>query len=159
MQTMAENMKIYWAKQGEHDLPAPAQATEGSAGYDLTVCDPLAKRERRSIMLVIPSGAMRIISTGWRVAIPPGHVGLIRDRSGTATNVGLTTRAGVIDADYRGEIRVVVVNEGHNWVYLRHGKRIAQMIIVPIHVGGSIVVESLPDTERGSGGFGSTGGN
>lgn len=144
-------MKIYWAKEGEHDLPAPAQATDGSAGYDLAVCDPLAN------MLAIPSGAMRIISTGWRVAIPPGHVGLIRDRSGMATKVGLTTRAGVIDSDYRGEISVVVVNEGHNWVYPRHGQRIAQLVVVPVHVGGSIVAERLPDTQRGSGGFGSTG--
>lgn len=102
-------------------------------------------------------GAVSIIPTGVGVHIPKGHVGLIWDRSGHAAKHGLTTMAGVIDADYRGEIQVVMTCTKGESKSIADGERIAQMVVVPCVMESSHWVEELNPTERGSNGFGSSG--
>jgi dUTP pyrophosphatase len=131
---------------GTHGLPLPERATAGAAGYDLRTLFDCELWPHDS----------KLVSTGYGVVLPPWTVGLIRDRSGMAVK-GITTRAGVIDADYRGELKIVLVNESDSRIELKAGDRIAQMIILPCdpRTLGAI---PLPDaTERGAGGFGSTG--
>lgn len=104
----------------------------------------------------LSAGSIATIPTGLAVAIPTGYVGLIRDRSSLAL-AGLHTVAGVIDSDYRGEILVAVHNAGGSTLSIHHGDRVAQMLILPCPIVGMVEVADLPPTERGSGGFGSTG--
>lgn len=134
-------------REGNHELEVPEHATGGAAGIDLMAS------ERH----VLAAGGRTLIKTGFSFEIPPGFVGVIRDRSGMAYKRGITTRAGVIDSDYRGEVGVVVVNESEDWQQINAGDRIAQMMVVPHEVVACIEVSELRDTERGSGGFGSTG--
>jgi dUTP pyrophosphatase len=132
---------------GEHRLPAPERHSPDAAGYDL--------RANRYVKLW--PGERVLVETGFAFEIPPGWVGLIRDRSGLACQ-GITTRAGVIDADYRGEIKVLLVNESPEVAHeIAAGDRIAQLVIVPALVADLREVDQLSDTQRGDGGFGSTG--
>ena len=98
-----------------------------------------------------------VIKTGLKVAIPEGHVGLIWDRSGLAAKNALTTMAGVIDSDYRGEIGVVMINLGKEEFKIEKGMRIAQMLVQPILRLPIEEVDTLEETKRGESGFGSTG--
>lgn len=141
-------MIIHLKRIGTHTLPVPGYATAGAAGIDLrAVTDAEIHWEETAL-----------IGTGWAIEIPPGYVGLIRDRSGQARR-GLTTRAGVIDSDYRGEIGVLLTNESSEpTLAVGQGERIAQLILVPMgHQHDLLEVDGLTDTARGSGGFGSTG--
>ncbi len=95
--------------------------------------------------------------TGVHLAIPPGRVGLVWPRSGLAVRHGIDTLAGVIDCDYRGEVRVVLVNHGHEVFRIAAGDRIAQLLVQPVERADFVPVDALADTERGAGGFGSTG--
>lgn len=126
----------------------PLYATSGAAGLDLCACleEPLE----------VPPGSCRSIPTGLALAIPPGYVGLIRDRSSVAT-AGLQTVAGVIDSDYRGEVLVALHNAGRDPRIVRHGERVAQMLVLPCPRVEVVESSDLPPTERGEGGFGSTG--
>ncbi|HWQ51162.1 MAG TPA: dUTP diphosphatase [Terriglobales bacterium] len=130
---------------------APARATEGSAGLDLTAALPTPSS--------IPSGARALIPTGIAVALEPGTVGLVFARSGLATKHGiaLSNGVGVIDSDYRGEVRVGLVNLSEEAYVIEPGERIAQLVVVPICMPEPVLVEKLPETGRGAGGFGSTG--
>lgn len=136
---------------GDHDLPLPQRETEGSAGYDL----------RAARNYTIWPGSTLLIRTGFAWALPYEYVGLIRDRSGLAYRQSLTTRAGVIDADYRGEVMVLMRHEGEKGksgpINIMKGERIAQMIITTYLHGMTQEVDDLADTYRGAGGFGSTG--
>ena len=124
----------------------PAYGSPGAAGADL----------RASQDVVLQPGERAAVPTGLRLEIPPGHVGLVWPRSGLAVNHGVDTLAGVIDSDYRGEVRVVLVNHGQAPVTLKSGDRVAQLLIQP--VVRAVFVEGAPaETERGEGGFGSTG--
>lgn len=135
-----------WKRVEGHGFSIPKRQSECAAGYDLaTIYD-----------VSIDPGASSLVSTGWAVEIPPGHVGLIRDRSGLAM-AGVTTRAGVIDSDYRGEVRVLLRNESDVTMDLSAGSRVAQLVVIPCVGTDSIEVTQLGDTHRGSGGFGSTG--
>jgi dUTP pyrophosphatase len=136
-------------KRLHKDAVIPRYATSGSAAVDLhsTVSGTLLPRERA------------IIPTGISVQIPEGHVGLIFPRSGNAANHGitLTNAVAVIDSDYRGEVKVLLVNHGFRPFEINVGDRIAQMMILPYPTVEFVDTDELTDTERGSGGFGSTG--
>lgn len=129
------------------DAQLPTRGSEHAAGLDLYSVDTG----------VIYPGVGRLIDTGIYVAIPEGHVGLIWPRSGLAVKHGIDVLAGVIDADYRGEIRVALMNHGQEEFRFMSGMRIAQLLIQPITKLDPVEVDQLPDTERGDGGFGSTG--
>ena len=136
---------------GTEDLPLPAYETEHAAGMDLraAVTDPV----------VIPAGGRALIPTGLRIAVPPGFEAQIRPRSGLALKNGVTlpNTPGTIDADYRGEIRVILLNLGGELFTIKRGDRIAQLIIAPVvHVRWTSVTR-LSETQRGDGGFGHTG--
>tara|TARA_R110002153_G_scaffold25210_6_gene80199 strand:+ start:487 stop:915 length:429 start_codon:yes stop_codon:yes gene_type:complete len=129
----------------------PARKTEGAAGFDIYSDQDLAR---------VHFGQVASISTGIAVAIPDGFVGLIKPRSGLAVSRGVDTMAGVIDSDYRGEIRVVMTVHSTDIVPFRveRGERIAQLVVVPVMLDAT-EVDELDYTLRGSEGFGSTGVN
>lgn len=130
------------------NLPAPARETEGAAGYDL--------RAAVGAVTIAP-GKRLIVETGFAWEIPHSMVGLIRPRSGLACREGLHVMAGVVDSDYRGEVKVLLVNLGDKPIEIKTGDRIAQMVVVS-HYGGELIeVDELTSASRGEGGFGSTG--
>ena len=126
----------------------PAYATPGAAGMDLYAC--LSEPMR------VSPGAGALIPTGIALTIPIGYVGLVRDRSSLAI-AGLYTVAGVIDSDYRGEIKIAARNAGDSELVINAGDRIAQMLLLPCPHVGLRETDELPATRRGEGGFGSTG--
>lgn len=141
--------------QEEHarDLPLPSYASTHAAGMDLyaAVQQPVK----------LSPGQRAFIPTGIRVAIPAGFEGQVRPRSGLALKYGiaLVNSPGTIDADYRGEICVVIINLGSEEFTINRGDRIAQLVVAPVVRVSWRVVERLTDTERGEGGFGHTGVN
>jgi dUTP diphosphatase len=132
-------------------LPLPHYATVGSAGVDLAAAVEAP--------LVLPPGGRLDVPTGVALALPPGWEGQVRPRSGLALRHGVTVlnSPGTIDADYRGEIRVILANLGAIPVTIARGERIAQLVIAPVVRAEWQVVAELPATRRGAGGFGSTG--
>lgn len=129
----------------------PAYGTAMSAGADLYAC--------LEAPVTIAPGETFLVHTGIAMEIPEGYVGLVYARSGLATKKGLApaNKVGVIDADYRGEIMVPLLNHSQKEVSIEHGERIAQMVLTPFLTAEYIEVESLDETVRGTGGFGSTG--
>lgn len=134
------------------DLPLPARQTAASAGLDL-----MAALSDGPVSLA--PQARIVVPTGFAVAIPPGHEGQVRPRSGLAARYGVTVlnAPGTIDADYRGELKVALVNLGTEPVEIHHGMRIAQLVIAPVSAADPVEVGELDITARGEGGFGSTG--
>lgn len=132
-------------------LPRPRRASAGSAGLDL----PAAIDQP----LTLPPGGRALVPTGFSVELPEGYEGQVRPRSGLAVRHGVTllNSPGTIDADYRGEVAVVMVNHGDRPFEIRRGDRIAQLVVAEVADLGVEEVETLSDTERGAGGFGSTG--
>ena len=132
-------------------LDLPTYATIGSAGADL--------RAAVGTPLVIQPGERALVPTGIAMALPANHEGQVRPRSGLAVKFGLTVlnAPGTIDADYRGEIMVPLINLGAEEFVVEHGLRIAQLVIAPFHQADFHIVDDLEDTARGDGGFGSTG--
>lgn len=130
-----------------HLAKTPTRSTDGSAGYDISAVD---------CDTVMP-GMRAVVKTGVSIAIPEGRVAIIKPRSGLAMRYGIDVLAGVIDSDYRGEIQVVLVNHGSVPFVFTTGDRIAQMVIVDHETAAFEVVDELPETVRGNGGFGSTG--
>jgi dUTP pyrophosphatase len=132
-------------------LPLPAYATSGAAGMDLlaAVAAPVS----------IPPGGRALIPTGLVIGLPPGHELQVRPRSGLALRHGivLPNSPGTIDEDYRGEVQVIVLNAGDAPFTVERGMRIAQAVLAPVLRAVWHEAESLVDTERGAGGFGSTG--
>ena len=141
-----------------HDpaLPLPDYATAGAAGLDLRAC--LAPDDRPHGVKLPPLGRV-LVPTGLALALPEGHEGQVRPRSGLAVQQGITVlnSPGTIDADYRGEVRVLLVNLGAETATVRHGERIAQLVVAPVTRATPVAVARLDDTPRGPGGFGSTG--
>lgn len=133
------------------DLPLPARATPHASGVDL--------RAAVDADVTLAPGERALIPTGIRIAVPPGFEAQVRARSGLAVRNGiaLVNAPGTIDADYRGEIQVILVNLGQEPFAIRRGDRIAQLVIAPVVLCDFEPVGELPDTERGEGGFGSTG--
>lgn len=136
------------------DLPLPAYETAQAAGMDLRAAVP------EDEPLVLRPGSRFPVPTGLAFALPPGFEGQVRPRSGLAARSGITclNTPGTVDADYRGEVKVILVNLGEEEVVIRRGDRIAQLVIAPVVQAAWSEVESLDETARGSGGFGSTGG-
>jgi len=132
-------------------LPLPSYATEGAAGMDLmaAVTAPLT---------ILPGGRT-LVPTGLRIALPPGFEMQVRPRSGLALKHGITmpNTPGTVDEDYRGELQVIILNAGNEPFTIERGMRIAQAVIAPVTRATWRETETLPDSRRGSGGFGSTG--
>jgi dUTP pyrophosphatase len=134
-------------KKLSEDAIPPRYANPGDAGMDFYSNEEIT----------ISPNERRLISTGISMAIPEGYVGLIWDKSGLANKHGLKTMAGVIDAGYRGEVKILVHNLGDQEYRIEKGKKIAQMLIQPVEQKELLEVDGLDQTERGEGGFGSTG--
>ncbi len=146
------SLKVFF-KQLPHaeGLELPAYATADSAGLDL--------RAALAEPMILEPGRRALVPTGLQMALPAGYEAQIRPRSGLAYKHGITmlNTPGTIDADYRGEVKVLAVNLGDEPFEIRHGDRIAQMVIAPVTRALVQGVEELPGSERGEGGFGSTG--
>jgi dUTP pyrophosphatase len=135
------------------DLPLPAYQSVGAAGLDLLAAVPA------DAPIEIPAGGRAMIPTGIAIALPAGTEAQVRPRSGLAAQHGVTVlnAPGTVDADYRGEVQVILANLGNTPFTVRRGVRIAQLVIAPVLRADIVEVDSLGATARGSGGFGSTG--
>ena len=133
------------------DIPLPSRMTGLASGFDLYTAI-------RSDITLLP-GERALVGTGISIALPPTYEAQIRPRSGLAREIGLSllNSPGTIDADYRGEIKLIVVNHGERPIRLKRGQRIAQMVISKVERIPLVEKEKLPATERGCGGFGHTG--
>ena len=134
-------------------LPLPAYQSAHAAGLDLLAAVP------ESAPLVLAPGKHAMVPTALAIALPEGFEAQVRPRSGLAAKHGVTVlnSPGTIDADYRGEIQVILINHGPEAFTIRRGERIAQMVIAPVVQAKLVATASLDETDRGSGGFGSTG--
>ncbi|MGR3698831.1 MAG: dUTP diphosphatase [Roseovarius sp.] len=142
-----------WEDGADRDLGLPAYETTGAAGADLRANFP----DRASVMLA--PGARALVPTGLRLAVPAGYEVQVRPRSGLALKHGITllNSPGTIDSDYRGPVGVIVMNAGTETFEITHGMRIAQMVVAPVAQARFTLAETLDETARGAGGFGSTG--
>jgi dUTP pyrophosphatase len=132
---------------GNHELPLPGYGSSEAAGADLSAVSGVE---------ILP-GDRAVIPTGFAWSIWPGYVGLVWPRSGLAVRSGVDVLAGVIDSDYRGEVCVILINHGSEPVTIKSGDRVAQLVIQRCSQIATKEVDELAGTERGSGGFGSTG--
>ena len=148
--TMTVTVEVKRLPHGE-GLPLPAYATEGSAGMDVVSAQDVT----------IAPGARHPVATGLSVAIPQGYEIQVRPRSGLAFKHGITVpnTPGTIDSDYRGELKVLLINHGPEDFAIARGDRVAQLVVAPVTQGIWEEVDELDATERGAGGFGSTGGH
>ena len=130
-------------------LPLPSYATGGAAGLDIVAAEEVT----------LAPGQRHAVATGFAIAIPAGYEGQVRPRSGLALNHGVTclNTPGTIDSDYRGEVKVILVNLGTEPFEVKRGMRIAQLVPAPVLRADFAEVDSLDPTHRGTGGFGSTG--
>ena len=135
---------------GNDDLPLPAYATAGAAGMDVVSAEDVD----------LAPGARHAVATGLSMAIPEGFEIQVRPRSGLALKHGITVpnTPGTIDSDYRGELKVIMINLGAETFSIRRGDRVAQLVLAPVTRASWLEVDTLDETARGSGGFGSTGG-
>lgn len=149
-------VSVMWEDWADRTLPLPAYQTAGAAGADLCANFP---PEARAAGLVLQPMGRAICPTGIRVAVPEGYEMQVRPRSGLASKHGITlpNTPGTIDSDYRGPLGVSLINLGTEAYLVRHGDRVAQVVVAPVVQAGFAVVEALDDTARGAGGFGSTG--
>ena len=134
-----------------HGLDLPAYATDGAAGMDVLAAENMT----------LKTGQRHAVATGLAVAIPQGYEIQVRPRSGLALKHGITVpnTPGTIDSDYRGELKVILINHGADDFAIARGDRIAQLVLAPVTQAAWEEVEELDDTARGAGGFGSTGGH
>lgn len=150
---MTQRIAIAWEPEADRSLGLPEYASAGAAGADLRANLP----DRGQV--VLRPGERALIPTGLRLAIPNGFEVQVRPRSGLALKHGITlpNSPGTIDSDYRGPLGVIVQNGGAEEFVVNHGMRIAQMIVAPVIRAEFAVAETLDHTDRGAGGFGSTG--
>jgi len=146
---MNVTVKLRRVGQRGPPLELPRYETGGSAGLDLRADEPVA----------LAPGERKLVPTGLAVEIPHGYEGQVRPRSGLALRlgVGMVNAPGTIDSDYRGEVGVILVNHGREPVAFVRGERIAQLVIAPVVRAELVLVDELTDSDRGAGGFGSTG--
>lgn len=130
-------------------LPLPHYETTGSAGMDVRAADAM----------IIAPGQRALVPTGFAIAIPEGYEVQVRPRSGLALKHGISVpnTPGTIDSDYRGEVGVILINHGDDEFAIAHGERIAQIVVAPVQRARLVEVDELDETQRGAGGFGSTG--
>ena len=142
------DIELQWLPHGK-GLPAPTYATGGAAGLDVVAAEEL----------VLAPGQRHAVATGLSIAIPEGYEVQVRPRSGLALKHGITclNTPGTIDHDYRGEVKVILANLGSEPFHVRRGERIAQLVPAPVLKAAFREVEALAETDRGAGGFGSTG--
>ena len=146
-------VRFVWEEAADRSLGLPSYESAGAAGADLRANFP----ERGAVDLA--PGARVLVPTGLRLAIPEGYEVQLRPRSGLALKHGITlpNSPGTIDSDYRGPLGVIVMNAGQEPFRIEHGMRIAQMVVAPVVTAAFELADSLDDTSRGAGGFGSTG--
>lgn len=134
---------------GGEGLPLPAYASQGAAGMDL----------RAAADRTLKPGERCLMPTGFALALPDGYEGQVRPRSGLAINHGVTVlnAPGTIDCDYRGEVSVPLINHGQSTFAIKRGDRIAQLVVAPVAAASLVEVDRLDVTQRGEGGFGSSG--
>jgi dUTP pyrophosphatase len=132
-----------------NDLPLPAYATAGAAGMDVVSAEALT----------LQPGARKAVATGFSIAIPVGYEVQVRPRSGLALKNGITclNTPGTIDSDYRGEVKIILANLSHEPFVIARGDRIAQLVPAPVQRALMVETDTLDETDRGTGGFGSTG--
>lgn len=148
-------ISLIWEDGADCALGLPAYESAEAAGADLRANFPADQRDG----VIVAPGARVLVPTGLRIAIPNGYEVQLRPRSGLALKHGITlpNSPGTIDSDYRGPLGVIVMNAGDQPFHIDHGARIAQMVVAPVVQARFDVVESLDQTTRGAGGFGSTG--
>ena len=153
---MNQTLRIYRAENSDIAIPLPTYETDGAAGMDLRANFPAEMRDEGIILAV---GSRALVPSGLKFEIPPGFEVQIRPRSGLAFKNGVTlvNAPGTIDSDYRGEVGMIMINYGNESFRITHGERIAQMVFAKVERCKIIEVTSLTTTERGAGGFGSTG--
>lgn len=153
---MTPTINILWEDWADRTLPLPGYETPGAAGADIRANLP---QDQREAGLTLAPMQRLIAPTGIRVEIPAGYEIQMRPRSGLALKHGITlpNTPGTIDSDYRGPLGVALVNLSDQPYIIRHGDRIAQIVVAPVLQAGFQVVERLSETARGTGGFGSTG--
>ena len=152
MSVATSALRVRIARQpGSEGLPLPTPATPGSAGFDLAAA---VVGE-----CVVEPGERLLVPTGFAIAVPEGYEAQVRPRSGLALRHGIVVpnAPGTIDSDYRGEVKVIVMNTGPEPFVIKRGDRIAQLVVAPVAHAEWLEVASLDDTERGAGGFGHSG--
>lgn len=149
------NVKVKKLDHFDNELPLPNYETEGAAGADLRAS--LGPGES----MIIKGGERVLVPTGLSYEIPVGYEIQVRPRSGLSlkTNLLIVNSPGTIDSDYRGELKVIIGNFGSDDAVIKHGDRVAQMVLAPVTQAVLVQSETLSNTERGAGGFGSTGVN
>jgi dUTP pyrophosphatase len=149
---MSLTLRVLRLPHGE-GLPLPSYQSAQAAGLDLVAAVP------RDQPAKLQPGARALVPTGFALELPPGYEAQVRPRSGLALKHGVTllNSPGTIDADYRGELMVILINHGAEQFLVQRGDRIAQLVIAPVASVQIVAVEALGDTDRGPGGFGSTG--
>lgn len=152
---MGISIKLVWTDEADQSLPLPRYETTGAAGAD--VCANFAPDARDG--LTLQPGQRALVPTGLRMAIHEGFEVQVRPRSGLALKHGisLVNTPGTIDSDYRGPLGILMINLGEEAFHIAHGMRIAQLIAAPVVQAGFDIADTLDDTDRGAGGFGSTG--
>lgn len=150
---MTVPIRIEFLPDADRTVPLPSYQTSGAAGADVR-----ANLPDGGSVTVLPMGRA-LIPTGFRMEIPHGYEVQVRPRSGLALKHGITlpNTPGTIDSDYRGPVGVILLNTGNEPYVIQHGDRIAQFVVAPVVIGDFQIAEALDDTERGTGGFGSTG--
>lgn len=145
---LVNGMKISYLKL-DSELPTPQHAHSGDGGVDLYARESAELR----------AGERVLIPTGVAIAIPQGYAGFVVPRSGLSIRhgIGVLNAPGLVDAGYRGEVKVILVNHSNEDVIISRGERIAQLVVAPVVVQEWVEVDELPETTRGAGGFGSTG--
>ncbi len=149
------SLKLAYLEDADQTVSLPSYETSGAAGADLRANFPPKRRDG----IALAPGERALVPIGLRVEIPEGYEVQIRPRSGLALKNGITlpNSPGTIDCDYRGPLGVIVMNAGQETFHIAHGARIAQMIVAPVVQAAFQLVDQLDETERGAGGFGSTG--
>ena len=149
-------INVSWSDTADRDLGLPTYETVGAAGADLRANLPI---DLRDAGIEISPGGRALVPTGLRLEIPIGYEVQVRARSGLALKHGITlaNAIGTIDSDYRGDLGVILWNGGADVFRVTHGMRIAQMVVAPVVQATFAIVDALDETDRGTGGFGSTG--